>query len=376
MHDVVLIINDLNCGGTERVYATLANAWAEQERKVCVITQTTPDMDFHKLDPRVTRLVYHGKCDSSSLIEGLVQNLRRMRSLRSVIRQAAAPVAVPAVAPTAILVVIASWGLGTRVVVAERNDPARQSYGRIWDFLRRLIYRRADLVTANSRGALDSLSAFVPTEMLRYLPNPVVPPRLPEGLGPRRPVILNVARMYPHKAQKTLIDAFAAIADKHPSWRLAIAGEGPLEAELKQRAAQRGLADRVDWLGVIDNLGPVYAEASAFVLPSHNEGMPNALLEAMWAGLAVVVSDASPGPLEVVDYGNSGLVFPVDDVDALAQLLERIIGDADLRQQLGEAARERLGEFELDNVLRTWEAVLGLETLPAPAPAASAAGQP
>ena len=76
---------------------------------------------------------------------------------------------------------------------------------------------------------------------------------------------------------------------------------------------------------------PFLLQAGVFVLPSRFEGMPNALLEAMAAGLAVVVTDASPGPLEVVEEGVSGLVVPSDDPYALAEALDRLVVDPELR---------------------------------------------
>jgi glycosyltransferase involved in cell wall biosynthesis len=105
------------------------------------------------------------------------------------------------------------------------------------------------------------------------------------------------------------------------------------------------------------------ARASVFVLPSRFEGMPNALLEAMAAGLPVVVSDASPGPLEMVDPGVHGLVVPSENVEALAEALGRLMVDSELRERLGRAARQRLRSLDWDVVEPHWRSVLALPPL-------------
>jgi GalNAc-alpha-(1->4)-GalNAc-alpha-(1->3)-diNAcBac-PP-undecaprenol alpha-1,4-N-acetyl-D-galactosaminyltransferase len=360
MHDVTMVINDLGNGGTQRVYSTIANEWARRGRKVCVITRAKPDTDFHKLDNNITRYVCGGIGTSSSKISGLWRNIRRIIRLRKAISKADAPVTVAAVAPMAVLSIIAATGLPTRLIVAERNDPGRQSYGSVWDLLRRLLYPKADLVTANSYGALTSLSAFVSSKKLKYLPNPLQASGNSHSDIARRPLILNVGRMYPQKAQSVLIKAFAVVAPARPAWKLAFAGTGPMFDELKSLSADLNVSDRIEWLGVVEDLSANYAETSIFVLPSHYEGMPNALLEAMKWQLACIVSDASPGPLEVIKDKSNGLVFPVDDVNSLAEAMAVLMDDEKSRKNFGQLAHDKSLEFEIDEVLVIWDEVLNL----------------
>ena len=100
--------------------------------------------------------------------------------------------------------------------------------------------------------------------------------------------------------------------------------------------------------------------ASIFALPSRFEGMPNALLEAMAAGLPSVVSDASPGPLEMVRDGRQGLVVATGDDAAFAAALERLMQDADLRQRCGDSARETLRALDWAVVEPHWRSVLAM----------------
>ncbi|MFQ6016728.1 MAG: glycosyltransferase family 4 protein [Kiloniellaceae bacterium] len=360
MHDLTLVISDLSSGGAQRVLTALANAWVERGLRLCVVTLGAPQTNFFRLDARITRLAIGGIGASNSALAAVRANLGRIAALRRALRQAGAPTVVAFIGVVNILTVFAAAGLGMRVIICERNDPRRQSLGPVWDALRRLVYRHADLVTANSRGALETLKAFVPERKLAFVPNPLVAPRAPAASGRGVPTILTVGRLTEQKGYDILLGAFARIAGSAPDWRLALIGEGELKCALRSQAQALGIAGRIDWIGRVPDPFPHYAGADIFVLPSRFEGTPNALLEAMSCGLPAVVSDASSGPLDCVEDGVSGLVVPAEDVAALGDALARLISNPSLRRRLGDAARTRVEENALIRVLAKWDEVLEL----------------
>jgi GalNAc-alpha-(1->4)-GalNAc-alpha-(1->3)-diNAcBac-PP-undecaprenol alpha-1,4-N-acetyl-D-galactosaminyltransferase len=245
-------------------------------------------------------------------------------------------------------------------VISERNDPAVQSLGKMWDWLRRRIYRYADVITANSRGVLKTLANFVPPSKLAYVPNVMAIPSEDDSQVFDAPTILAIGRLHPQKAYDVLLDAFALLVSQAPEWRLSCIGEGPLQEALQRQAERLNIAKQVTWHGRIGNPFAYYRSAEIFVMPSRYEGTPNALLEAMSCGLPVVVSDAASGPLEYVENEVSGLVVPVNHPQALAEALLRLIAAPDLRQRLGQAAHERIAECETVAALPAWEQVIGL----------------
>ncbi|WP_114993593.1 glycosyltransferase [Synechococcus sp. UW179A] len=269
---------------------------------------------------------------------------------------------------TNILCCAAVWDLPIHLVVSERNDPRLQRLDRLWNRLRCVYYRRADVVTANTEGVLQALQEMGHWQRLDLLPNP-----LPAGLSlregdgcssRRQQEVLAVARLVPQKGLDVLIRAFALLPRSvRQGWRLTLVGDGPEREALEDLVDQQHLRSEVRFEGFRSDPLDFMQRASIFALPSRFEGMPNALLEAMAAGLPSVVSNASPGPLEMVRDGREGLVVGTDDDVAFAAALRRLMQDAELRQRCGDAARETLRSLDWVVVEPHWRSVLAL---PAP----------
>jgi glycosyltransferase involved in cell wall biosynthesis len=171
-----------------------------------------------------------------------------------------------------------------------------------------------------------------------------------------------VGRLHHQKAHDVLLDAFARLGTAFSEWKLAIVGQGGQEEKLRMQAEALGIAGRVVWYGQVKNPFPFYHHAKIFVLPSRHEGTPNALLEAMSSGMAVIISDGSPGPLELVEDGKSGIVVSVNEPVSLSRAIERLAADPDLRATLGRAAKEKAAEYSLPKALRAWERLIGWQT--------------
>ena len=351
--DVTLVIESLGGGGAQHVAAALANRWASLGRRVAVVTFLAPSADAFPLAAAVQRVVIGGVGDSPSRWRGLMANLHRVRALRRALRRAGAPVAISFVGSTNVLLVAAAIGLGVRTIVSERNDPRRQVLPAPWNRLRRLIYRCADVVTANSAEAIEALAGFVPRAKLRLLPNPrrAAPPAAAQARRGR--IILAVGRLHAQKGFDVLLDGFAAAAASRPGWRLEVLGDGALGDALAEQARQLGISDRVTWRGFVADPFPFYDAADLFVLPSRHEGTSNALMEAMSRGLAPVVSDAASRGL-VTNEGN-GLVVPAENAAALAAALGRLMDDGALRDRLGAAARDAYAAMRPDRAFEAWD---------------------
>ena len=254
----------------------------------------------------------------------------------------------------------AMWWRDCHLVVSERNDLTKQQLPFPWPRFRRLLYRRADVLTANTTGVMDSLVPLFQARQLALLPNPLPMPVVPVSVGSAgdRQGFVSVARLVPQKGIDVLIRALAQTTGAARDWTLNLVGDGPEREALQRQVQQAGLQEQVQFLGFRSDPQTFLLQAGVFVLPSRFEGMPNALLEAMAAGLAVVVTDASPGPLEVVVDGVSGLVVPSDEPAALADALDHLAAQPQLRERLGAAAREALRQSDWPVVGPIWESLV------------------
>ena len=171
------------------------------------------------------------------------------------------------------------------------------------------------------------------------------------GLDPQAWVVGNVGRLHPDKDQATLLRGFAeALPDLPAGARLAILGEGRLEAALKAQAAQLGIAGQVDFLGQVPNARRYFQAFDVFALSSDHEPFGMVLLEAMVAGVPLLAT-ACGGALEVVE--GVGVLFPLGDAAQLAQGLKHMAGlDAAQRQACAERMLQRLHERFSDQAVR------------------------
>ena len=376
-------------GGAQRVLKNLIEDWSEQGLRICLITFSHECTDSYTMPADITRLSLQSSARSGVMhvvpaaisrkairqwleeyipwgwgilrtIDAIFAEIKKVRALNRLLRRADSPVVLSFMTASNVRVVLASVGLDTRAVLSERIDLTRQAPNWPYHALRRWLYRYADVVTANSRGAVTSMESFVPSSKLFFVPNPVNIPCLSACEMRRYKVILNVGRLTGQKAQDVLLDAYAKVVAREPEWKLVIAGEGDDKEKLQEQASALKLMDHIDWVDWTPEIERYYQRAGIFVLPSRYEGTPNALLEAMSFGLPSIVSDGSPGPLEHIVDGENGLVVPVEDEKRLAEAILKLTESEELRNRLGAAARVTMEEFSQDAVHGEWIRVLDL----------------
>lgn len=215
------------------------------------------------------------------------------------------------------------------------------------------VWRQASAVVANSRGLRDLASAFDHSVEISIISNGV---DLGKFSLPTRdwskPRVLSVGRVVHQKGFDLGMRALAGLTELDWQWR--IAGDGPQLVALQAMAREYGLSDRIQFLGwqTPEQLREQYAFANLFLFPSRHEGMPNVVLEAMARGLPVVATRIA-GNEELVADGKTGILVPPEDMGALRESLRKILVDADARERLGLAAREKVEQSF------SWERVAG-----------------
>jgi glycosyltransferase involved in cell wall biosynthesis len=199
----------------------------------------------------------------------------------------------------------------------------------------------------------------VPAAKIRVIPNAYIP-RSDSGGGDLRgelaipagtPIVGTVAVLRPQKALHVLLEAFAKLDGPDPQPRLVIAGGGEAATaeELRDRSRELGIDDRVSFLGRRQDIGTLLEAFDVAAMSSDFEGTPLFALECMSAGKALVATDVGGLP-ELVEDGRSGLLVPRRDSDRLAAAIGSLLADPELRQRVGDNARERAREFTIDRI--------------------------
>lgn len=223
-------------------------------------------------------------------------------------------------------------------------------------FAWRVIGRRVDTLLANAdalrveaevqgvAGRWVIVPSGIDVERFRT-PPPAAAAKAALGLDPTRPVVGTVGRLEARKGHEHFLVAAKMMLAKANGMRpqVLIVGDGPLRAKLAARATELGVAGSVTFTGAVSDVRGALGAMDVFVLPSHAEGMSNALLEAMAAGRAVVAT-AVGGTREAFDGDRTGVLVPPGDAGALAGEVLLLLGDAPRAQRMGLAAQDWVGD--------------------------------
>jgi len=214
--------------------------------------------------------------------------------------------------------------------------------------------RKCDIIVLN-RDTYITLKRRRIGEKIFLIPNPIKDEFFNAQPSLQGYNIIYVGGLKPKKGISTLIEAFAEVAKVIPEARLILVGDGPLRPDIEKRVRELGLENKVLITGFIPNsqIPKILEGASVFVLPSYSEGLSNALLQAMAAGLPCIVSDIEENR-EVIRHGVNGLLFPVGDSKALAKTLIQVLTDKELASKLAHEAREGVKNLKFKNIVRLY----------------------
>lgn len=346
---VVFVQAGLGAGGAEKVVSILARQRAEAGDDVHVLAFSTPREGSYFAYPESVRI----ETPRSESRNPALRIPRRILWLRQRFRQLKPDLIASFLTKPNVLTLAASRGLKIPVIISERNNPTVQAAHPLWHPAGLLLARSAARLVMQTEQARANLPARLRKKAV-VIPNPCVIPtgaRKNSGDGSR---LVAVGRLDRQKGFDLLLEAFAQVATKIDRATLTIFGEGAERAALQEQARKLGIAERVRLPGVTRSPGEWLDAGDIFVLSSRFEGFPNVLVEALAAGFAAVAFDCPWGPSSIVSHEKDGLLVPAEDVEALAQALQRVITEADLRHALAAAAPQAASRYELSNVLGQW----------------------
>jgi glycosyltransferase involved in cell wall biosynthesis len=237
-------------------------------------------------------------------------------------------------------------------------------------FRRRVALRAAMALSGRTVAVSCSLSRQisadlrVPLERIPTIANGVRHVRVPRttlrdelGLAPGDRLLVSVGNLYPVKGHRYLVDALARLSSRYPNLHVAIAGRGDSAEALTKQAHRHGVANRLHLIGLRSDIPAILMAADAFVLPSLSEGLPLALVEAMFAGCAIVATDVGDVGI-VLAHGEAGVLVEPGNAPALAGALADLLDHPARAAELGaRAACRALAEYDISHMVRQYSQI-------------------
>ena len=232
----------------------------------------------------------------------------------------------------------------------------------------RLTIRLSDRVVSNSRnGATLAIDRGASVDDVSVIPNGrhletystarPDPVRSELDVGEDELVVGTVGRLLERKGHFELVTAWSRVVNLEPNARLLFVGDGQDRAAIEAHAEELGCAGSIEFLGNRGDVPALLAAIDVFAFPSHFEGLPGAVIEAMAAGLPIVATPVD-GTAELLDEYRTGLFVPVDAPEPLAWAIYRLLQTPDLRDRLGASARDEARQhYTVDSMVSSFEAL-------------------
>ncbi|MBR1547399.1 MAG: glycosyltransferase [Prevotella sp.] len=352
---VFMLIKWLHNSGAPKMFMWLANALAKQGHEVRVCTYQ--NQYEGNLSPNVEHV------DFTNEHRGFFGRIARIRKEIKVFQ---ADVSISFLLDANVYSVLACYGLKTKSVICERNDPFKPKYYKLkfW----KPWFRLAD----GAVFQLPKVATYYNNIKSRtaIIPNPVDRTELEvkKSFTARDDEIVTVGRIdIFQKRHDVLVEAFAEFRETHPTYRLTIYGGGEDKdvRQLKSMIKQLGVEDAVCLAGAVANSTERILNAKMFVLSSDFEGIPNALIEAMSVGLPCISTDCRPGGARLlIENGKNGLVVAPGNASALTEKMLYLAENPDAADSMGREAREISEKFAPEKIIKQWEDYLTALVIP------------
>lgn len=346
MKKIMLYINVIYGGGAERVMVNLAKYFSENGYDTTLVTSFRSTGEY-PLAPTVRRLTLEETEIKQSRIK---RNLSRIKKLRNLCKAEKPDILISFMEEPNFRAILATRGLPVKTLVSVRNDPNKEYAGKLGWFVGKVLLPMADGCVFQTSDAQKWFPERLQKKS-RIIYNAVKEDFYQVERTPVRGEIVTCGRLTEQKNHKLLINAFAEVQKIYPYATLKIYGEGALREELQDQINTLDLNEKVFLMGATNNVAKALQTADLFVLSSDYEGMPNALMEAMAAGVPCVSTDCPcGGPREL--FGNLCVEDLVccNEPKQLAQAMEKKLEQNDQSCM----QRKRAEQFRPEKINYEW----------------------
>lgn len=359
---IAFVIHSLSSGGAERVVSTLSNELVEDYN--IIIINFIVNTPFYKLKDAIKVVQCNPEFKpSKNTLQALKLNYGFYKKIKEIFKAEKVDLAIGFMTTANILTILAAKALKIPVIVSERIDPTHTEIPFVWRQLKKWVYPKTDYLVVQTEPIKKYYSALVSQEKVIILPNPISKELIPQKIHDKVYVntVLNVGRLTEQKGQDILIKAFANL--NPVEWKLVIVGEGLKREEYQKLINNLHMEKKIFLDGKTKNISDYYNQAKIFAFTSNFEGFPNALIEAMYMGLACISTDCPTGPSELITDGENGFLINLKNQKALENKLSILINNNELIETFSEAAKSSVQKFKVENVIKSWKKIITSATL-------------
>ena len=344
MKSLYIFTPSLGSGGAERVMSILSSTFADTFDKVTIfVWKITPV--FYSFDPRV-EIIWIPKMIKHQDI------LSKMLWVREYVKKNPPTIVLSFLVAYNMMTLASLYGMNIPIIVAERSDPNLLRKSR--KLLRKIIYRTADGILCQTDSMKDYFRGYL-NKKCEVIYNPFFIDKQFIGMAlksQKDKVLVSVGRLVPSKNHKLLIDSFKLFKISHPQYKLRIYGEGYFKDELTNYINEHGMSDHVTFMGNSKDIMNDIKVADAFILTSSNEGMPNALIEAMAIGLPCISTKVC-GAVDLIKDGENGYLVDYDP-NEISVAISKVIDNPEMARRLATNATSIAEDLKAEKINQQW----------------------
>ncbi|MCM1325845.1 MAG: glycosyltransferase family 4 protein [Bacteroidales bacterium] len=353
---IAFLTGDLSDGGAQRVLSVIANGLAQKGNDVLVIVFAQAEKEY-SLCEKIERITLYPSYEEYAS----VSLLKRLSIMRKVLKRFE-PDAAVGFMEAGYALFISSIGLPFKKIGSLRISPYYQEANKsLRGRLERYWFRKASAVVLQTESQKEYAVCHKwanPT----VIPNPINSSVFDIGEHSYRDScskLIMVGRLHEQKNYPLALHAVQRAVEVIPHLRLEIYGDGEERNELVELTVKLGLQNNVSFMGWHSDIVARYKESDLFLMTSHFEGLPNALMEAMGCGLPCISTDCPTGPADLIKNGVTGMLVPITDVDALTNAIIKICNmSGKERGDMGRRAKEYIRQnYNVECITEKWEAL-------------------
>ncbi|WP_165249294.1 glycosyltransferase [Adlercreutzia sp. ZJ141] len=354
---IYFVINQLGgvgCGGSDRVLSILANEFSENGFDVEILCLH----DNAKIDRPLNDSIKVTFLDPIKWGRKSLRNISRIaqsiRLVSRVARGSSEATFISFIDWVNFCTVVGCRNTHNTVIVSERTDPSKEPGNRLAKCLRDKAYAKSDGIVFQTPDARDYFKDSIRSKST-IICNPITANLPSWGFNRGSKEVVALCRLEQQKNIPLLLEAFGLFHEHHSDYRLAIYGQGSLEAELAQLIEDMRLSHSVSLMGFTKDAHEAMVNCSMFVNSSDYEGMSNSLLEALAMGVPVVSTDCPVGAARMlIRDGENGILVPVGSPEDLSAAMATIADDASLACQMSERAKTIYRRLSPESIYRQW----------------------